>query len=743
MAKFRARARTVDLLGRQQIAGIPTAISELFKNAHDAYADRVEADFLRDKDLFCLRDDGVGMTGQQFADRWLVLGTENKVRGQATRPEPRPGYLARPVLGEKGIGRLAIASIGPTLLILTRPLPQNGRASPVFGSFLHWGIFEMPGINLDEIEIPVEDLGNELPDGELVKTMVETFAVNLDGLPEGVNDGLVSAIRTDLLDFSVDPSVLDDELEGPSLIRDGHGTHFFVQPTDPSLEAVLERRGDRAPDLQATLIGFADTMRPGADPPGIRAAFRDHGPERTSDLLATGEFFTPEEFEHADHHIEGSFDDEGTFTGSVTVYGKDAEPYILAWPRGGMLDCGAFEIHLAAVQPEEASSNLTATALKAMRIKMARLGGLYVYRDGIRILPYGRPENDWLEIEQERSKRLGAYWSHRRMFGEVTLTGERNRGLEEKAGREGFRDNRAYRQFRELLMYFLRNVATDFFEKGGTRAETFIETKSELERKAKARAARAKEASELRKAFAARLAKIAELVEEGRPQADVEGILCRLREALGKSPTADEILTAERRAHTSLADIEERYTVARPRGFAMDAELRAAWSHHRDALEAIRSGLLTPAAAEVARLVQLALNEAKAPPTSTQRLVALITDASHRLSNELTSSERDTKAALEQTTTDVRALLLEVQEEFASTVDRVLAGLTAMDDDDLEIDERRQTAETLIVDVAKRELEALASVTAQLRAVRASRNGTGLKPSELDAIDSIEESLSR
>ncbi len=30
MARFKARARTLDMLGRQQIAGIPTAISELF-----------------------------------------------------------------------------------------------------------------------------------------------------------------------------------------------------------------------------------------------------------------------------------------------------------------------------------------------------------------------------------------------------------------------------------------------------------------------------------------------------------------------------------------------------------------------------------------------------------------------------------------------------------------------------------------------------------------------------------------
>ena len=31
MAKFKTRARTVDMLGRQQIAGASTALSELFK----------------------------------------------------------------------------------------------------------------------------------------------------------------------------------------------------------------------------------------------------------------------------------------------------------------------------------------------------------------------------------------------------------------------------------------------------------------------------------------------------------------------------------------------------------------------------------------------------------------------------------------------------------------------------------------------------------------------------------------
>lgn len=38
---FQTRARTIDHLGREQIADCPTAISELWKNAYDAYARQV------------------------------------------------------------------------------------------------------------------------------------------------------------------------------------------------------------------------------------------------------------------------------------------------------------------------------------------------------------------------------------------------------------------------------------------------------------------------------------------------------------------------------------------------------------------------------------------------------------------------------------------------------------------------------------------------------------------------------
>ena len=121
MAKFKTRARAVDMLGRQQIANVSTAISELFKNAHDAYADHAEVDYFRSDNLLVIRDDGIGMTKDDFENRWLVLGTESKyaVQNRAIdtyRPLDKP---ERAVMGEKGIGRLAIGLLGDQVLVLT------------------------------------------------------------------------------------------------------------------------------------------------------------------------------------------------------------------------------------------------------------------------------------------------------------------------------------------------------------------------------------------------------------------------------------------------------------------------------------------------------------------------------------------------------------------------------------------------------------------------------------------------
>ena len=155
MAKFRTKARAVDMLGRQQIADASTAISELFKNAHDAYADHVEVDFFRSDLLLVIRDDGIGMTLKEFESNWLVLGTDSKVAlPQGTQPHRLLNKLERAIMGEKGIGRLAIAFLGPQVLVLTRSARDDERDTLVM-CHVHWGLFAQPSLNLDDIEIPI------------------------------------------------------------------------------------------------------------------------------------------------------------------------------------------------------------------------------------------------------------------------------------------------------------------------------------------------------------------------------------------------------------------------------------------------------------------------------------------------------------------------------------------------------------------------------------------------------------
>ena len=121
MARIQTRARAVDMLGRQQIAGVQNALVELFKNAHDAYAHCVTVDhfedFGKDEEGFLIvRDNGTGMTYADFLNKWLVLGTESKAVANSLSYRP-DDVEQRPITGEKGIGRLAIALLGDQTLV--------------------------------------------------------------------------------------------------------------------------------------------------------------------------------------------------------------------------------------------------------------------------------------------------------------------------------------------------------------------------------------------------------------------------------------------------------------------------------------------------------------------------------------------------------------------------------------------------------------------------------------------------
>ncbi|HFM3862545.1 TPA: ATP-binding protein, partial [Escherichia coli] len=366
MAKIRTKARALDMLGRQQIAGIPTALSELFKNAHDAYADNVEVDFFRKENLLILRDDGLGMTTDEFEERWLTIGTSSKLIDDdaINKPAVDSNKAFRPIMGEKGIGRLSIAAIGPQVLVLTRAKRDN-ELKPLVAAFVNWSLFAIPSLDLDDIEIPIRTIINdECFTKKTLDEMIEQARNNLDSLSHKISKSKVSQINTQLSSFEFDPILWEKKLGGLRLSGDGHGTHFIIMPTEEILiddisTSDSNKTSEQSSRLEKALLGFTNTMYSDSNPP-IIARFRDYLEDgECIDRISESIFFTPQEFNLADHHIEGWFNEFGQFSGTVSVYGEEPIHHVVTWKNNNQLtQCGPFKIKLAYIHGRLRDSRL-------------------------------------------------------------------------------------------------------------------------------------------------------------------------------------------------------------------------------------------------------------------------------------------------------------------------------------------------------------------------------------------------
>ena len=736
MAIFKTRARTLDMLGRQQIAGIPTAISELFKNAHDAYADTVEIDYYRSDGLFVLRDDGVGMSREDFVSRWLTLGTESKFDASQSPPSD-PQKQPRPMLGEKGIGRLAIATIGPQLLVLTRP-KSDDLASELTAAFLHWGIFEWPAIDLDEIEIPLLAFQpGTLPSAQDVAEMVGEFRAHAEKVGNRVDKPLLKGLVDELKQFDVDPQNIDSFLQEPSLRGDGCGTHFIIKPASPLLADDID--GDpmaskaaalkKATPLKKALLGFSNTMTPDSDTV-IHTAFRDHKTDEVADdLIGEEEFFTPEEFENADHRIHGTFDEFGQFRGLISIYGETISDHVITWGggRGVPTNCGPFSIDFAAFEGESRHSTIPHEEHTRLAGKTEQLGGLYIYRNGIRVLPYGDTDYDWLDIEFRRTKSAYYYYfSHRKMFGAVEIDADRNRGLREKAGREGFQENKAYRQFRSILQNFFLQIAADFFRTEGVHAETFDLRKEELSQEDKARKLRERKVAERKKTFRAALDTFFSELANNAPQEEALALTERIAKELQSIRTITDsrmavhrVLGLERQAHTDIREMEARYRVSRPR-IGLSKPVLRDWSVYNTQFASLQENVFRPTRELVEGLIGEEAQKARLSLDRRVRTEAALEDLGREARKTTGESSRAVREEAEKVAADARAAAGQSLKIVESELRAVLSDVQRIDLDgmpDERFVETRNVLEDRVEKATEEQSELLRSVLEQLQSI--------------------------
>ena len=415
--------------------------------------------------------------------------------------------------------------------------------------------------------------------------------------------------------------------------------------------------------------------------------------------------------------MRGNVDGLGHFTGTLRVYDKEYSDVMVPPPEIGT-ECGPFEVVFGYLMGRPSESLIAGDEYKDLNDKLEKIGGLYVYRDGIRVLPYGDVSFDWLEVEKRRSKGAGYYFfSYRRIFGAVLLTTKDNARLQEKAGREGFQQNKAYRQFRNILSSLLIQLAAEFFRKDTEKGELFEKTQLEIRKRSEALARQQKQSSEKRRRFAKALESVAKDLNAGLPQKaanDLRALMRSQMEAASKidnpDKAASELIKAEQEAMTSLNALRDRFTRKRPAGVALTTELSRDWDAYRIERARLDSELFDPLEQEIALTLGKVARQARIYINQKRRLQERIRMVAAERKKQLQEVVTQTQATASETRKSVLDITQKAMVALESTIEQIEDELKQTDFESLspqKIEALRKAWENKLTAIESRHRDAL------------------------------------
>ena len=405
---IRPYARLLTMLGDQLIKNERIALVELIKNAYDADASRVEVlfeDFNENMSheghsRIVVRDNGTGMTPKTVRTQWMNPAAPQKYLDKQQGKAKTPGKK-RVIQGEKGIGRFAVLKLGRVITVTTRPrrvdfetvlaydfsrfdddfVLENGKEKEIF---------------LDEIKIDCSQSKPEKLPGVKHGTVIEIQ--NLKGV---WNNSIIKQLCRDVSNLTDPVSRITHRKAA-----DRFEVAIFCNGERRSVES------DSTETLKA-LIEDKSVLN-------IQGRFQS---EENAFLFKTNA--DNEKIGLEDAKIKGLWIWQQRF-GKAGVRIAAAQKY----------KCGdfAFQFYIfdfsRGIDGRYALRQNEKDPLKDHRI--------YLYRDGVRVYPYGDPDDDWLRIDVDRGTgRAGDFFSNDQTIGWIDITQEGNPELRDKTNREG------------------------------------------------------------------------------------------------------------------------------------------------------------------------------------------------------------------------------------------------------------------------------------------------------------------
>lgn len=393
-------------LGERLVGRRSIALAELIKNSYDADASKVTVEFQN------VHEPGgsivVSDNGNGLTFDRFREGWMRIATTDSVR-YPRSLRYARPRTGAKGVGRFATRRIAEKVTLDSVAVTKKGAREHLQAQF-DWSLFK-PGTDIQSIQIPVVR--------EVAKRTAKTgVTLTLSGTRNPWSEA-------DLQDLHEEIAAL----------------------VSPSISQAVKRRRAGAEDPDPGII--IDLIIPDF-------------PELSGDI---GEQF----LKAAWGTVQGSVDREGR-----PHYELDIAKNRLRVKFAPITETKYDTLHNVNFTIKfmvYASRLLSGSGFKVADAQEygRKRGGVHVYYDGFQVASYGDPGDDWLELDQDRARRLGStplefqqlakglerpmllLPGNMQLFGAVHVTRSNNPELIVNISRDRFVETAAYRELRRFL----------------------------------------------------------------------------------------------------------------------------------------------------------------------------------------------------------------------------------------------------------------------------------------------------
>ncbi|WP_270406068.1 sensor histidine kinase [Paenibacillus timonensis] len=445
MSKFSAMARILSHLGDQLISNSAVALLELIKNSYDAGSPKVEIVIDQKMRTMIVKDSGKGMDKQDIENKYLVIGTNNRhiehklirnnyesnlVNNNNTFSDKEAMKESPQVpLGEKGLGRFATMKLARKVVVLTK------KKSSEKGSLLllNWNKFNNDSTKrLDEIG-------------------VHLFDVNNKELEDSGYKGSFTLIKLyDLKDFC------EKEEWNEKRFSEFYKTHFmkYLNPFKPNdgFQIKFEVYAHDGKFFRFT-------------PASLDKHLLDQAHYKLTGTIQNNNLYS-------DYYIRGA--DGKQHTGILSEYISELD--------GLVTDK---ESEIGPIKFEFYFFNRRGDRLKDIKVKgyskisdLRKLidqynGGIMIYRDNFRVLPYAESGDDWLNMDKDSQFRSeGIRFNTIQTVGAIFISTLDNPNLRDQTNREGLIHNKAYEALYKALrstLSFFKNQIEIYYPKASKK----------------------------------------------------------------------------------------------------------------------------------------------------------------------------------------------------------------------------------------------------------------------------------